>query len=727
MEFDSEGEMTFIDGTPILLNASIEEEKDVLELLEVYRPLVLELQNEIVGYTRVDLDGSCRRKECNLGNFIADSMVDWNALKYGGEGWTDAAIAFIQGGGVRTSIIKEGNGTITKEDIQTVMPFESKVYVIEITGEILLQALEHSVHRYTHGEAYGEFLQYSGLQVEYDMNLEPYNRVVSAKVICAYCSVPEFESIDASKKYRVVVQDFLEGGGDNFTMLKGTKIKESEDLDIDVLSNYMKKKSPIYPAIEWRITIKDVKNPKEEIVGSTKVYLDGNCHRGECNLGNFIADAIVDHYAFKYQQVTGWTDASIALIQASNIRHSIDNALNDGQITLEDAQNILENRNKIVLVDVKGNILKQALEHAVARYSDEAHLSEFLQMSGMQVEYDMNNPVNNRVVSIKVLCSLCTVPEWNNFTLTENYKILMPENLANGAEGFTMFREFIEEPLVFDELEAFLSYLKKKSPIYPALEWRITIKRYIDPSEDVVGKTRVYLDNDCQNKECNLGNFITDSMVDWYAEKYNNSIYWTDASIAMIQGSHIGASIDPTHTNDSIFRADVIKIFQPTPYELHVVTLKGKQIHDILEYSMAKYEEDENYEDFLQLSGIQVVYDLNKPSGSKIADIKIRCAECSQPQLEALDNHRNYKVIMQSEMLTQDYRDVISSSSDINLNETDINVFLHYVKKKSPIYPAIEERIRIISKSDTTPRPSSATKAKFSIVLISIALMIYFH
>lgn len=726
MIFDDDGEMIYIDGTPILLNASIERENDILELLDQYRPAILELQNEIVGNTRVNLDGSCRRKECNLGNFIADSMIDWNAMKHGGEGWTDAAIAFIQGGGIRTSITKNGDGNITKEDIQTVMPFESKVYVIEISGKVLMEALEHSVYRYTEGEAHGEFLQYSGLQVEYDMNNESGKRVVSAKVVCAYCTVPELEPIDENKKYRVVTQDFLEGGGDGFVMLKGTKIKESEDLDVDILATYMKKKSPIYPAIEWRITIKDLMDPKDEIVGSTKVFLDGGCHRGECNLGNFIADAIVDHYAFKYEQVSGWTDASIAIIQASNIRHSIDNTLKDGQISLDDARTILSNESPIAIVDVKGEILRQALEHAVARYSDEVHLSEFLQISGLQVEFDMNNKVNNRVVAIKVLCSLCTLPEWESFNASANYKILMPENLAKGADGFTMFYDFIEETLEFSELDAFLAYLKKKSPIYPAVEWRITIKHFIDPSEDVVGKTKVFLDNDCQSSECNLGNLITDSMVDWYAERYNNSNYWTDTSIAMIQGSHIGASIDPAHTNDSIFRSDVVKIFQPTPYDLHVVTLSGKQLHDVLEYSMAQHDEHKNNQNFLQLSGIQITYDLNRPSGSRIIDFKIRCAECSKPQLIAMDNNQNYKVIMQSIMLTQDYRDVISSSSAINLNETDINVFLHYVKKKSPIYPAVEERIKIVHR-DETQKPSGATKTKLSISLTFLALLMYFH
>lgn len=97
LKFNHDGMLLEFDGTPILLNGTVEREQDVLKMLEVYRPAVLELQNEIVGSTRVHLNGSCRRRECNLGNLIADSMVNWNALKYNGVGWTDAAIGIIQG------------------------------------------------------------------------------------------------------------------------------------------------------------------------------------------------------------------------------------------------------------------------------------------------------------------------------------------------------------------------------------------------------------------------------------------------------------------------------------------------------------------------------------------------------------------------------------------------------------------------------------------------------
>lgn len=152
--------MVEIDGTPILLNGSIPRDSDVLALLEVYRPGVLALEKEIVGHTKVFLDGSCRRKECNFGNFITDAMVDWYSRQSDYEGfWTDASIAFMQGGGIRASINHKSNaGNISKEDAATVMPFESKMEVIEISGTVLKAALEHSVYRYTDGEERGEYV-----------------------------------------------------------------------------------------------------------------------------------------------------------------------------------------------------------------------------------------------------------------------------------------------------------------------------------------------------------------------------------------------------------------------------------------------------------------------------------------------------------------------------------------------------------------------------------------
>lgn len=479
LQFNDAGDLIEYDGTPILLNNDVEREEDVLALLEVYRPAILALQNEIVGVTKVLLDGSCRFNECNLGNFIADSMVDWRSLKHeSAEGyWTDAPIALLQGGGIRTSVNhKSNNGNVTMEDAQTVLPFGSRMEIIEVTGTVLLEALEHSVYRYTEDEGRGEFLQVSGVQVVYDMNLETLHRVVEVKVLCSQCDVPQLETLDETKTYRVVVVDFLANGGDGYDMFVDKSIEKFEVDDIDVFVEYLTKKSPIHPAVEWRITIKPLIDTSEEVVGSTLVLLDNNCQQNECNLGNFITDSMVDWYALKYNDDSYWTDVSIAMIQGSRISASINPTTNGEDIKRSDAIALFQpSPLNLNIVSLTGSELTQMLEKAISNRAD-ANNVEFLQVSGLQVEYDLNRSAGQRVTEVKALCTQCDVPELELLVLDQEYKVIMQSELAAGGDGFD---EIIGSKLLDDleetDLNVFIEYLTKKSPVHPAVEWRITI------------------------------------------------------------------------------------------------------------------------------------------------------------------------------------------------------------------------------------------------------------
>ena len=149
-QFDSEGNLVKFDGAPILLDSSIPEDPAILKILELYRPGVTTFTHQKIGSTKVFLDGNCRQNECNLGNFIADSMVHWYASRSPfreDNFWTDASIGLLHSGGIRTSIDhRDGSGMLTKGDTLRILPFGDKIMVVEVTGEELLEALEHSVY-----------------------------------------------------------------------------------------------------------------------------------------------------------------------------------------------------------------------------------------------------------------------------------------------------------------------------------------------------------------------------------------------------------------------------------------------------------------------------------------------------------------------------------------------------------------------------------------------------
>lgn len=143
-QFSADGKLTKFNGTPLLLDNHVPRDVDVLSVLEKYRADVESIKTDIVAETHVYLNGSCRFVECNLGNFIADSMVYQRAKLHTGAFWTDAAIALVQGGGVRQSV---SVGKITAYDMLSVLPFANKLVVVELNAEDMWSTFERSVER----------------------------------------------------------------------------------------------------------------------------------------------------------------------------------------------------------------------------------------------------------------------------------------------------------------------------------------------------------------------------------------------------------------------------------------------------------------------------------------------------------------------------------------------------------------------------------------------------
>ncbi|XP_053983325.1 protein 5NUC-like [Hylaeus volcanicus] len=258
--FDSNGEVTKISGNPILVDSSIEQAEDILEELDQMRGAIDEVSHKVIGKTRVLLDGDskvCRRKECNLGNLITDAMIEYNAGEYARkDSWTDAAIAFHNGGSIRASITRDNNDQITLRDILSVLPFQNIIMKVPMTGEVIYSVLEWSVHNLeinTTSNLYGAFVQFSGLQVVYDLTRPKNSRVVSVQVQCASCIIPAYSELKKNETYNVLIPDFMQNGGDGYDMLKDLKSQSLGFTTSDATVEYLKKHSPVHPGVEWRI------------------------------------------------------------------------------------------------------------------------------------------------------------------------------------------------------------------------------------------------------------------------------------------------------------------------------------------------------------------------------------------------------------------------------------------------------------------------------------------
>lgn len=260
VKFDSKGEVVAIKGNPVLVDSSIPQAPDVLAKLDELRPRIENVSRAEIGKTRVLLDGdskSCRREECNLGNLITDAMIDYYAQDFiSPDGWTDTAIAVQNSGSIRTSITRANDDTVTMGDILSVLPFHNTIVKVAMTGQQILSMLEWSVYRLdvkSTANLHGAFLQFSGLQVVFDLHRPQNKRVVSAYVQCAACRIPSYSQLKKNETYNVFINDFMHGGGDGYSMLSDLEPHPLAVTTADALVSYLNRHSPVHTGVEWRI------------------------------------------------------------------------------------------------------------------------------------------------------------------------------------------------------------------------------------------------------------------------------------------------------------------------------------------------------------------------------------------------------------------------------------------------------------------------------------------
>jgi 2',3'-cyclic-nucleotide 2'-phosphodiesterase (5'-nucleotidase family) len=181
---------------------------------------------EVVGRANTPLNRDYNA-ESMLGDVIADAML-WK---------TKADIAFENAGGIRADLPQ---GAITRYDAVSVLPFVNTAVEMRLNGEQVRQVIEQALTLKT-GMA-----QMAGLHVKYDISQPEYSRAISITVNGA--------ELDAKREYNVVASSFIAGGGDHYAaFLLGKDIHDTGILLDDVLTEYLKAKSPIESPTQDRL------------------------------------------------------------------------------------------------------------------------------------------------------------------------------------------------------------------------------------------------------------------------------------------------------------------------------------------------------------------------------------------------------------------------------------------------------------------------------------------
>lgn len=218
------------DGSP-----TIQPDPEIQKIVDKANAEVAPIVNEVVGHTNVDLTRSSSG-ESNLGDVVADAMNSRaDQLENGA-----IDFAFTNSGGIRSDI---PSGDITRGQVFETLPFNNVLTTVTLSGEQVKQVLETGVSG-KHG-----IVQVSGLKFTYDPSKPVGERVTSVTVAATG------QTLDPNANYRVVTNDFMYNGGDEYTTFQQGKNPTvySDTLLSDAMVSYLKANSPIDQRVEGRI------------------------------------------------------------------------------------------------------------------------------------------------------------------------------------------------------------------------------------------------------------------------------------------------------------------------------------------------------------------------------------------------------------------------------------------------------------------------------------------
>ncbi|MET9780127.1 5'-nucleotidase C-terminal domain-containing protein [Nocardiopsis alba] len=173
INFDAEGNLVSVGDRsgPVVVDGSVTPHPEIEE--RVSGPVadhVNELAETEIAQSEVDLEGrqspGVRTQETNLGNLMADALLDTGARNAAEYGVPEPQIGIQNGGGIRNASLIP-SGPITVLDTYSIAPFANQVAVVpDIPRSQVKELLEQSV--VAAPAANGGFMQVGGVNFAYD-------------------------------------------------------------------------------------------------------------------------------------------------------------------------------------------------------------------------------------------------------------------------------------------------------------------------------------------------------------------------------------------------------------------------------------------------------------------------------------------------------------------------------------------------------------------------------
>jgi 2',3'-cyclic-nucleotide 2'-phosphodiesterase (5'-nucleotidase family) len=225
--------ITETDRSAEVINIGSEYEDEMIEdIVEGYYERVEEEMEEVIAFSPSSLRRESSR-ESALGNWMCDVIKQAFGVD----------VVLMNSGGIRADLER---GEVTVGDIYTIMPFDNTVFLVEMTGAQIKEALEVGAATDESGKLLHGIVQVSGVKFTYDIDAPNGEKVKSIYV--------DGKPIDMNKLYSVATNSFMAGGGDGYYVFEqGRNLVDTGLLVRDPLLQNAESEGVIEARVEGRI------------------------------------------------------------------------------------------------------------------------------------------------------------------------------------------------------------------------------------------------------------------------------------------------------------------------------------------------------------------------------------------------------------------------------------------------------------------------------------------
>ena len=247
--------VTAATATNKIVTQNVTPDPEAQAILDKYSRLSAPLANRVIGRITADIrsardtpSGQNAAGEQPMGDVIADAMLEaTKPSDFGG-----AVAAFMNSGGVRGGLLfnqvsgGEQPGEVTYGEAFTVQPFGNTLVVKTCTGQQIYDVLNQ---QFNNPSAGSNRIMLPSANVHYQWTTVGGPHIVDGTVSFDGGTTP----ILKGASYRVVVNNFMADGGDNYTVFRSCTNPLGGEVDLDAFARYLGAHSPVAPPALTRI------------------------------------------------------------------------------------------------------------------------------------------------------------------------------------------------------------------------------------------------------------------------------------------------------------------------------------------------------------------------------------------------------------------------------------------------------------------------------------------